>query len=365
MYRTRSAMIVPLHLFRISEAEPMKHNYPGDPRSYDRFKPPGSQRYFVKCLAEETHADDTILHCNFVQREDYFKGALKQSNMHACHFVPVGAKNSSQQRLEDMVLRQRAERAERSPIFKEIAIFLARSNVSVNAACSGGLRSLLVKAFEDGWEAREKSGLPKAQATRAAIPSFCPATISDSFSAVSAETNQALIRIFRQYKYVGLSIDGITIKNRKFLNLDIVHPISGPTTFTYDFLDENTFTTATFVAKSQALLMRMLNDGLMVGGVTSDGCAFQKKGLLWRCPDSLQAQDDRFSKTLFVPCICHKLQNAMVVLFKTNVKYHALISQARSAAVILRKPANRALLPLSAFFVTISLLPRSWQLRKG
>jgi hypothetical protein len=109
-----------------------------------------------------------------------------------------------------------SRRADQSPIFKEIAIFLARANVSVNPACSGGLRTLLVSTFEAGWEAHASSVFPKAQAIRAAIPSLCAATISDCFTTVCNEMNRGLVRSFRKYKYIGLSIDGVTIKSRKF-----------------------------------------------------------------------------------------------------------------------------------------------------
>ena len=86
----------------------------------------------------------------------------------------------------------------------------------------------------------------------------------------------------------------------------------------------------------------MQTEGLNIAGVTSDGCAFQVKALAWRDAESVQARGEQFSKLLFVPCICHRLQNAMLELFRENSHYRELIGQAREAEVFLRKPGARA-----------------------
>jgi hypothetical protein len=116
------------------------------------------------------------------------------------------------------------------------------------------------------------------------------------------------------------------------------------TTFTSDFLDDSIFTLSEFARHARLILDQISNAGLTVRGVMSDGCAFQKKAVSCRPPDSIQGQFDWFSKILFVPCICHRLQILLIVLLKTNLKYQQLIPQAYLAAAILREQANRAVL---------------------
>jgi hypothetical protein len=86
----------------------------------------------------------------------------------------------------------------------------------------------------------------------------------------------------------------------------------------------------------------MQTDGLNVSGVTSDGCSFQVNALNWGDPESIQARGEQFSQLLFISCICHRLQNVIITLFKENAHYRHLLEQALAAAVYLRKPGARA-----------------------
>jgi hypothetical protein len=158
---------------------------------------------------------------------------------------------------------------------------------------------------------------------------------------VSQQSRKELLGTFSQCKYIGLSIDGVAISTRKFLNVDIVNPVSRTCPFTHDFLTTSDLETPTFVNLFRTMLREMKDDGLCVGAVTSDGCAFQKKALNWKDPESIQARDPELSRLLFVPCICHRMQNAMTDLFRSNFRYGARIRWARDIAVFLRKPANR------------------------
>jgi hypothetical protein len=139
----------------------------------------------------------------------------------------------------------------------------------------------------------------------------------------------------------------VTIKCKQFLNIDVVNPTSDALPFTSDFLEKSTFRTVDFVEHFGSVLTRMSSDNLIVTGVTSDGCAFQRKALTWRDPDSLQNRFPIFSKVLFVPCVCHRIHNAIIQLFKTDPIYRQLISQARDAAIILRQPHVREMLGLT------------------
>jgi hypothetical protein len=76
--------------------------------------------------------------------------------------------------------------------------------------------------------------------------------------------------------------------------------------------------------------------------VTSDGCLFQQKAFGWFDSASLQNSDAAFSQLLFVPCIRHWLQNAIVCLSQASESCRDLITSARDAAVVLRKRECRA-----------------------
>jgi hypothetical protein len=232
---------------------------------------------------------------------------------------------------------------ERIPsIAESVAIFLAQANVAVNIACSPSMRSLLVAAFNEGWRARSSNEhRTMAEMSRQLIPRFSPPLVKAAFLKVASETRSRVIAAFRQYPFIGLSIDGVTVGSRHFLNIDIVRPFSKILPFTYDLLAENSFRTAEFVDQFADLLQRISRDGLHVAGVTSDGCSFQKKALSWRDSQSIQFRSEAFGQIVFVPCICHRIQNSLQSLYNRNDDYRALIDQARSTAVLLRKSRYR------------------------
>jgi hypothetical protein len=71
------------------------------------------------------------------------------------------------------------------------------------------------------------------RATKMIIPTMDPPVINQALSAFCAHSRAELVGIFSQYKYVGVSIDGVTIKSRRVLNVEIVNLISDRLPFTY------------------------------------------------------------------------------------------------------------------------------------
>jgi hypothetical protein len=52
------------------------------------------------------------------------------------------------------------------------------------------------------------------------------------------KSKQDLLGVFTERESVGLSRDGVKIKNRKFINFDVVQPICNVNPFRYGFLPE-------------------------------------------------------------------------------------------------------------------------------
>jgi hypothetical protein len=229
------------------------------------------------------------------------------------------------------------------PLVENIAIFLSRANLSITAACCSSLRSVLISAFNEGWTARENAGSGRMMATyRHKIPKLNPSLLRAALSKVCAETRLKVIGIFAEYPFVGITIDGVTIHSRHFLNVDIVHPVSQTAPFTFDFLEQSSYRTHEFVDQFAEILYKIAEAGLRPAGVTSDGCSFQKKGLTWRDEESLQARFPDFRSLILVPCVCHRIQNSLKWLYTHNEAYRESIDAVRGLAVLLRKPKCRS-----------------------
>jgi hypothetical protein len=103
------------------------------------------------------------------------------------------------------------------------------------------------------------------------IPGLTPELISKTLHRVHQVTRTELLGIFGDYSDVGLSIDGVTFKCRKSLDIDVGNPVSDPRPFTYHFFKNNTFDTAEFTHYFAHVMNELKNGGMSVAGVTSDG----------------------------------------------------------------------------------------------
>jgi hypothetical protein len=105
-----------------------------------------------------------------------------------------------------------------------ITTFLAKANISIEAAIHAELRDLLFQADdlgrEDGEAANKsmkRSSLENAR--RRAIPNLTVDNLCQALEEDRTQTKRELVEIFRCSVFVGLFIDGVTIHSRKFLNL--------------------------------------------------------------------------------------------------------------------------------------------------
>jgi hypothetical protein len=176
------------------------------------------------------------------------------------------------------------------------------------------------------------------QMCRRSIPKLTAPLLRAAFSKVCDVTRSNVLRIFREYPFVGLTIDGVTIHSRHFLNVDVVHPFSRTKPFTFGFLDETAYTTIQFVIHFAQVIEGITASGLCPAGVTSDGCLFQTKALNWRNPESLQSIHPHLPKLILVPCVCHRPLNSLKPVYVHNDSYRDAIDGMRQMAVFLRKP---------------------------
>jgi hypothetical protein len=145
--------------------------------------------------------------------------------------------------LEDVALNRVSEK---SPLLTDVALFLTKPNVSLQVVSDRPFLSLIRRAFDEGCEshaALADRGLTKDRAAKLTIPTMNPLALNQALAALCAYLRAELLGIFGKWKYLGVSIDGVTIKGRRFLNVGIVNPISDTLPFTYDFFQDNTFDT--------------------------------------------------------------------------------------------------------------------------
>jgi hypothetical protein len=125
----------------------------------------------------------------------------------------------------------------------------------MEAATHGEPCDLLLQRYdlgrEDG-EAADKSMKPLSLQVgqRRAIPNLTVGNLCQALEENHTQAKRESREIFRCHMFVGLSIDGVTIHSRRFLTVDVTHPISSIEPFTYDFFDRSSMTITDFLSLS-------------------------------------------------------------------------------------------------------------------
>jgi hypothetical protein len=112
--------------------------------------------------------------------------------------MPPEGRQDGQRRLEDVALNRASEK---SPFLTDVALFLVKTNVSVQAVRDRSFRSLIRRAFEEGWESHAASadrGLTKERAAKLMIRSMNPLALNQALAALCAYSRAELLEIFGQ-----------------------------------------------------------------------------------------------------------------------------------------------------------------------
>ena len=153
------------------------------------------------------------------------------------------------------------------------------------------------------------------------------------------------VKRMQQVPFLCVSLDGVTIGQRAFMNFDLIAPALSDATMIFDFGTRSKMRTDEFVADLRPVLDRVAVRRLNVAGIVSDGCRVQIKGLNFRDEQSLQrVYPATYGKLLLIECVCHKLNNCTKAFYAVNPLYRDLIDAMRRAVVRLRKPDGRAAL---------------------
>jgi hypothetical protein len=166
-------------------------------------------------------------------------------------------------------------------------------------------------------------------------------------------------RFLRDQRFCALAMDGSQGQSPKLFITNIVlsmRPVLGLTNSieTVGVMDYEILCKIV-VANLDDLLER----GINISAITCDGASYQVKALNFKDPASIQQQNrDKpyLFKLLFVPCLCHRLNNAYQSLYRNCGPFTEMITSLRRIAVFCRKPEHRLTLTCSC----PTFIPTRW-----
>jgi hypothetical protein len=313
--------------------------HPDDTRPYIHYTPPGEHRIWYRCGCTRTNAQGEKEQCQYRKRGDRHIEALRKHKLHDCVFGPVSGP------LDRMIDAMAAPSP--SEMWDEIIHFAVQSNMSIEAAASESFRSVIHTAFQCGFRRALQRPIANVEEEfRAFCPQKRPTALRQLFIQVAGADRTKLEQPLVANKFAAMTMDAGQICATKFFmsNLVAAHlKCCFTSKITEIDATHNCKTLSAFLAAELHELAHMKR--IHVSVIICDGAAYQTKALNWEDPASLQAAypaDPLLARVLFVPCLCHRLNNAYRRLVRDSRHFQLFISDLRRLAKFCRKPKWRS-----------------------
>jgi hypothetical protein len=234
-------------------------------------------------------------------------------------------------------------------MWDRIVHFAVESNMSVEAAASPSFRSVIRDAFAAGFQRAIQK--PKSNVDHE-FNEFCPqrrpTALRKAFIEIAAGDRLKLERPLKDNKFAAMTMDAGQVSSTK---LFITNLVAGHLNCCFTSGIQEILTSqdhASLVEFLAAELRALATDKeIHVSVILCDGATYQTKALNWEDRSSLQAThptDPLLSRVLYVPCLCHRLNNAYRRLVRDSTPYRNFIVELRQLGKFCRKPVQRRLL---------------------
>jgi hypothetical protein len=228
----------------------------------------------------------------------------------------------------------------------QIIHFAVEANMSVEAAASPSFRSVIHTAFARGFQRAIQS--PKAN-LEAEFKEFCPqkrpTALRNCFLHAAAADRVKMEQPLVENKFAAMTMDAGQIGTTKLFvtNLVASHLQCCFTSGIYPLDASQDHKSLRDFLRVE--LLRLANDKkIHVSVIICDGATYQTKALNWEDSASLQAThrgDLLLSRVLFVPCLCHRLNNAYRALIRNSPSFSQFVVSLRDLGKWCRKPKWR------------------------
>jgi hypothetical protein len=320
-----------------------KESGEADSRHYTTYTPEDDRYHkkWIKCQEVST-VNGKRLKCQYRRRLDRHKAALKRGVRHTCVFTQTTGP------LDQIV--HNLVSAEAGAMWDAIVQFIGESDIAISTAASPGFRQVIRTAFHGGFErgvADPKGDVDRAFA--AFCPSRSPGTIRKYVCRAADAERAGLEAVLRENRFAAMTMDGGQIRSLAIFvtNLVAAHLHCS---FTAGIARiEKCHDHNTLRKYLEAQLGKHGAKDITVSVIVCDGASYQTKALNYQDSESLQAMNPEhpiLSRLIYVPCLCHRLNNAYRCLTRTSRVFGGFVTSLRALAVFLRKRAQRRKLGL-------------------
>jgi hypothetical protein len=320
-----------------------KESGEADSRHYTTYIPEDDRyrRKWIKC-EEVSTVNGKRLKCKYKRRLDRHTKSLKRGVRHTCVFGQTTGP------LDQIV--NHLVSAEAGAMWNAIVQFIGESDIAISTAASPGFRQVIRTAFQGGFErgvADPKGDVDRAFA--AFCPSRSPGTIRKYVCRAADAERAGLEALLRENRFAAMTMDGGQIRSLAIFvtNLVAAHLHCS---FTAGIARiEKCHNHDSLRIYLEAQLRKHEANQITVSVIVCDGASYQTKALNYEDSESLQAMNPEhpiLSRLIYVPCLCHRLNNAYRCLTRISGVFGRFVRSLRALAAFLRIPAQRRQLGL-------------------
>jgi hypothetical protein len=235
--------------------------------------------------------------------------------------------------------------AQAGQMWDSIVGFVGQTNTAISTVASPAFRDVIRVAFSGGFE--HGSAKPKADIEQE-FKTFCPVrgttTIRKYVVQAGDMERQSFEAVLKENKFAAMTMDAGQVGT---MNLFITNLVAAHLQCCFTARISQPLTPHTHWSLNEFLKLELdalAPKGIIVAVIICDGASYQTKSLNYQDPESLQASDVGnlvASQILYMPCLCHRLNNAYRRLVRDSDVYAGFIRWLRELAVFCRKPEQR------------------------
>jgi hypothetical protein len=234
-----------------------------------------------------------------------------------------------------------------SATWDQIVRFAAAYNLSLEAVASSSFRAIISHAFEEGFRvgSLEPNGLAM-DAFRRYCPEMGTTSVRARLIHIATEQRKEQEKRLADVLFAAMTMDGGQVGPLKFFVTNVVAS-SVRCCFTGSITKVPALDHVGLRELLSEELLSLEKRGIKISAVICDGATFQTKALTFDDPQSIQSQHPDnvlLTRLLFMPCLCHRLNNAYHFLCRDCRLFGDFIRSLRALGKFCRRPGQRDIL---------------------
>lgn len=307
--------------------------YPGDHNSYCKYKHTDG-KYYVRCLTTKT-IDGVKYICTYRhKREDRHKQLIAAGRIHICTWEKENTPSKSLLDYYSPVEQKKEDKLDFSPegLKQRLAYLIGKRNISIDAAASDEFYDFIIYCLSYGKQLTCDDG-NIVNAAKKAYPHFKETALRNAVIQTAKQIKNSMAQVFSNLDYVAVAIDEGATFGEKNVSFNLENPLSGYDSYTIEILSISDVTANGYVSIIKQGLENISNLNIKIASCICDGNMAQKKAFSYQWKDSLRFKQPWMKEIIFIPCLCHKVNNAYKMVVNQNDDIRELVEEARSFAI--------------------------------